>query len=264
VRAPRVLVVAGHDPSFSPTARGGAGVDADREAIEAFGGEARCVVTAWTDQAQGVVRSLGARDPGAWLREARAELSGPAFGALKSGLLPGAGHVRALARLLDELPPGLPAVVDPVLAASGGEPFLAADGVAALLAELLPRGVVLTPNVPEAARLAGLAPGSTERLAGDRAAREAAAGALLEAGARAVVLKGGHGREDPVRDLVWERGAEPVWLAHPRIPGLGLHGSGCRFASALAAGLAGGLPLVAAARRAGEWVAARIAAARPA
>ncbi len=237
---PRVLVVAGHDPT------GGAGVDADREALEAHGAEMIEVVTARTDQDGTRVRSIGARDPEAWLAEARTELAREPV-AVKSGLLPGADHVRALARLLDELE-GIPVVVDPVLSASGGEPFLDDAGVAALVEELLPRGPVLTPNRPEARRLTGL----DDPLD--------AAKALLERGAAAVVLKGGHADEDPVRDLVLERDAEPVWCSHPRVPGRSLHGSGCRHASALAAGLAAGLPLAEAAAAAGRYVRGLLAA----
>jgi len=199
-------------------------------------------------------RSLGARDPGAWLAEARAELVAPP-GALKFGLLPGAEHVRAAARLVGELAPRTPVVVDPVLAASGGEELLDARGVEALLAELVARGVVLTPNLPEAARLSGCDLAQLER---EPEARVDAARRLCAAGARAVVIKGGHDALDPVRDLVLERGAEPVWLLHARAPALRLHGSGCRFASALAAGLARGAPPAAAARAAGEWVAALV------
>ncbi|MEM7307908.1 MAG: bifunctional hydroxymethylpyrimidine kinase/phosphomethylpyrimidine kinase [Planctomycetota bacterium] len=250
---PRVLVVAGHDPT------GGAGVDADREAIEALGASAACVITARTDQARvGAdrtrVRSLGARDPGAWLAEARAELADPPA-AVKLGMLPGAAHVRAAARLLGELPPALPRVLDPVLAASGGEVFLDADGIEALLAELLPLAPAVTPNVPEAARLTGL---DAAELARDPDARVEAARRLQAAGAGLVVLKGGHGDEDPVRELVLAPGAPPAWAEHPRVRGKGLHGSGCRFASALAAGLAQGLDAVAASARAGELVANRI------
>jgi hydroxymethylpyrimidine/phosphomethylpyrimidine kinase len=240
-----VLVVAGRDPT------GGAGVDADREALSAFGCEAATVLTALTDQDGERFYALGARDPRAWLAEARAELH-DAPAALKTGLLPGAAHVAAAARLAGELAPGTPVVVDPVLAASGGEVLLDDAGILVLLAELVPCGVVLTPNVPEAARLTDLDP---ERLAAEPELRLAAARRLCAAGARAVVLKGGHDAVDPVRDLVLERDGEPVWLLHPRVRGMRLHGSGCRFASALAAGLAAGVPLPEAAGRAGEWVA---------
>jgi hydroxymethylpyrimidine/phosphomethylpyrimidine kinase len=253
----RVLVVAGHDPTR------GAGVDADRAAIERFGAEAECVVTAWTDQDMERVRSLGPVDPRDWLEEARYALAAP-IGALKSGLLPGAAAVRTLATLIDEIVaqhavPVVPVVIDPVLAASGGEVFLDDAGIAALLAELPRRGVILTPNVPEAARLSGL---DVERLQADADARVEAARVLLERGARAVVLKGGHAADAVVRDLVLERGGEPVWLERPRLPGARLHGSGCRFASAVAAQLARGIPLEVAARAAGDYVAELLRGAR--
>ena len=243
----RVLVVAGHDPSH------GAGVDADREAAWHFGVEAACIVTARTDQDGVRVRSVGARPAREWLAEARAELVAAEeapFGALKSGLLPDADAVRTLARLVDELPRAMPVVVDPVLAASGGEVFLDDAGIDALLAELVPRGVILTPNLVEAARLAGV---ELERLERERAAREAAARTLLERGASAVLLKGGHAAGEEVADLVLERGLAARWLVHPRVPGR-LHGSGCRFASAVAAQLALGKELVPSTREAGRWV----------
>ena len=72
------------------------------------------------------------------------------------------------------------------------------------------------------------------------------------------MLKGGHGGEAPLRDLVLARDAEPLWIERPRRPGPGIRGSGCRFASFLAAGLGSGATLGEAARGAGEWVADRI------
>lgn len=250
----RVLAVGGHDPTR------GAGVEADRAAIERFGAEAECVVTAWTDQDGERVRALGAVDPREWLEEARYALAAR-IGALKSGLLPGAVAVRTLATLIDEIAAqrAVPVVVDPVLAASGGEVFLDDAGIAALLADLLRRGAILTPNLPEAARLSGL---DVERLQTSGDARVEAARALLERGARAVVLKGGHAADSTVRDLVLERGGEPAWLERPRLPGARLHGSGCRFASAVAAQLARGTPLEPAARAAGDYVAELLRGAR--
>ena len=242
----RILVVAGHDPS------GGAGVDGDRAAARRFGVEAECVVTAWTDQDGTRVRSVEPRPVEDWLEDARYALAAP-IGALKSGLLPGAAAVRALATLIDELEHvrSVPVVVDPVLAASGGEAFLDDAGIDALSNDLLPRGVILTPNLPEAARLAGL---ELEELRASLEARESAARRLLERGCRAVLLKGGHAADSPVRDLVLERGREAVWLDHPRVHGARLHGSGCRFASAVAAQLALSVPLDQAARAAGGWL----------
>jgi hydroxymethylpyrimidine/phosphomethylpyrimidine kinase len=244
----RLLVVAGHDPG------GGAGVAADREAAARFGVDAHCVVTAWTDQANGRVRAVGARPAAEWASEAERALAAAPFpfGALKSGLLPDADAVRALAALCERFASaGRPVVVDPVLAASGGEPFLDEAGVECLRSELIPRAVVLTPNLIELARLGHADP---DRLAGDRGARVEAARQLLEAGARAVLVKAGHG-EGPADDLLVEAGRPPRWFTRPRVPGAALHGSGCRHASALAAHLAHGATLESAALGAARYLA---------
>ena len=239
-----MLVVAGHDPS------GGAGVDADREAARRFGASVECVVTAWTDQDGERVRSVGPRATADWLEDARYALALP-IDALKSGLLPNAAAVRALATLIDELERPVPLVVDPVLKASGGEVFLDEAGIEVLLAEIVPRGVILTPNVPEAARLTGL---ELERVAFDRTERVRAAELLLARGARAVVLKGAHSGDNPVADLVLERGGSPVWLTHGRVFGSRIHGSGCRFATAVASQVAQGLSLESAVSASGTWL----------
>jgi len=252
---PRVLVIAGRDPS-------GAGLDADRDALAEHALEFIGVETARTDQDDRGVRAIGARDPAVWFAETR-ERADAGVAAVKFGLLPGRAHVTRAAQLVVHLRrtarADLPVVLDPVLAASSGSRFLDADGVEALRGELLGLDLVVTPNLPEAAELARV---PLAELARDLAARVEVARLLLGLGARAVVLKGGHGAEDPVRDLVLAAGAGPVWLTHPRTPGGKLRGSGCRFASHLAGSLGLGRPLAEAARAAGEFVAARIAAER--
>lgn len=257
----RLLVVAGHDPSYGG-AVGGAGVDADREAAARFGVEAVCVVTAWTDQGGGRVRAIGGRPAAEWSAEATALLDVVPFpfGALKSGLLPDAASVVALAALCERFDAARrPVVVDPVLAASGGEPFLDDEGVEALRTTLLSRGVVLTPNLVELARLARV---DGEVVAHDRSARVEAARQLLALGARAVLVKAGHG-VGPADDLLLEAGHPPRWFTRPRVSGAVLHGSGCRHASALAAQLACGAALTAASLWAARYLGERLAAARP-
>jgi len=248
---PRVLVVAGHDPS-------GAGLDADRDALQAVGVSAVGVATAHTDQDDRGVRSIGARDADVWLREAIDALREP-IQAVKFGLLPGAAHVACAVQLVAHVRRGgrddLPIVLDPVIAASSGTRFLTRDAVEALRGNLVGLDLVITPNLDEAAELAHVPPAS---LRNDMSARLDVARLLLGLGARAVVLKGGHGDEEPVRDLVLERDARPVWLEHARVPGGSLRGSGCRFASHLAGGLASGSSLVDAARAAATFVAGRI------
>ncbi len=258
---PRVLVVAGHDSS------GAAGIDADQDAARAFETEALCVVTARTIQDATGVHELGPRAPATWLAEARAALEArPA--AIKFGLLPGAEHVHAAAELVQEarnLSPTLQVVVDPVIASSSGFTFMDEAAVAAMRAELVPMGVVLTPNLFE---LAELTEGREHELAEHPGLRVAAALQLLTSGAGAVLAKGGHGHEDPIRDLALEPGpdgadAHATWIEHPRHPGRSIRGSGCRHATAVACELARGAQLPAAARAAAAFVSARIERSTP-
>lgn len=251
---PLLLVVAGHDPS-------GAGIDADRDAARELPFEFAGVITADTQQDASGVRSIGARAPRRWLLEAFTHVLRDVR-AVKFGLLPGAEHVRAacdLVRALRERHGAeLPVVVDPVLAASSGGRFLDADGVRALKRELLPLRVVLTPNLDELAELTGR---DGRELVRALEPRLAAARDLLALGAAAVIAKGGHGAEDPVRDLVARADGRFQWHLHPRVKGGKIRGSGCRYASRLAARLGQGWTLETAAEEAATYVATRIAAA---
>lgn len=251
-----VLAIGGRDPSR------GAGLTADRAAVEARGLELREVCTAETDQDDAAVRSVGEREAWRWQYEALSAVSIENPVAVKFGLLPSAESVRAAQAVVDQLrfdAPELPMVLDPVLASSSGFRFLDDAGVAALL-DLSARPMVWTPNRPEAARLLGV---HEERLSSP-SETIAAAGALLERGLRAVVLTDGHGGGERLEDLLWERGGEPTWISRPRARTASgqasMRGTGCRFASGLAAELGMGRSLDEAVRRAGDWVAEAIAA----
>jgi hydroxymethylpyrimidine/phosphomethylpyrimidine kinase len=268
----RVLVVGGHDPS-------GAGVDADREALSDLDVEVLVVVTAHTDQDERGVRSIGAVDARKWLEEALAHVE-RGVDAIKFGLLPGIDHVRAAARLartarathaaraaqlaraerpskVHELDSAVfPIVLDPVISASSGSRFLDADAVESMRGELVAEDVIVTPNVAELAELARV---PAARIARSISERTQAAWMLLGLGARAVIAKGGHGLEDPVRDLVLERDREVVRIEHARIEGGKIRGSGCRFASRVAARLGESWTLERAAKDASEHVSAAIA-----
>jgi hydroxymethylpyrimidine/phosphomethylpyrimidine kinase len=247
-----LLIVAGHDPS-------GAGIDADLAAASDLDLEAIPIVTARTDQDGSALRSIGARDPRSWGAEAL-EAAREGVAAVKFGLLPGAAHIREARDLVREIRrlarAQIPAVVDPVIRASSGGLFLDADAVEALRGELAAEGVVLTPNLAEAAELACL---SLQELETSFATRLEAARILLALGAAGIVIKGGHGREDPVRDLVVRADGTHRGLEHPRVFDRGIRGSGCRFATRLAAGLALGRSLEEAALEAGGFVASEIA-----
>ena len=230
--APLILVVAGHDSS------GGAGLDADRAAIEQAGCAILPVATALTDQDAREFRSLGARRVEDWWNEAQAAL-GNRPAAIKFGLLPGRAHLRAAAELVAlaraQLGSALPVVLDPVLGSSTGGRFVDDEGVQEYRAALLPLRLFWTPNLPEAAELMG---GSLAVLESELEARWRWAQGWMGEGAEGLVLKGGHGREDPVMDLVLSREEGLAWNSHPRVPGGKLRGSGCRYASRLAAALA--------------------------
>jgi len=163
--------------------------------------------------------------------------------------------VDAVASLLATRRAG-PVVVDPVMIATSGDSLLRPDAVAALRERLLPLAVVVTPNVPEAEVLSG------RSIRGPSDAEEAAR-TILRQGPRAVLVKGGHLGGPTVVDLLVPREGPAVRWERPRLAGGPYHGTGCTFSAALAAALARGAGLVEAARLAGDYVHAAIAAAAP-
>ncbi|HEU4382305.1 MAG TPA: bifunctional hydroxymethylpyrimidine kinase/phosphomethylpyrimidine kinase [Anaeromyxobacteraceae bacterium] len=236
----KVLVAAGLDPS------GGAGLLADAAALAAVGAGAYGVATALT--AQGARGAISMEPVTPALLEAQLEAllagGGERPRALKTGMLGSAANAAVLAARFAEAPlRRLPLVVDPVLSASSGLPLLDTAGRPPLevLAPLLGRATLATPNWPELEALAGGALGSE---------REALAAARALP-ARAVLVKGGHRQGPPVDLLV--RGRRVVRLAGRRRSGTA-RGTGCRLASAAAGLLARGLPLEEAVRRAKRLV----------
>lgn len=238
-----VLVIAGTDSSR------GAGLARDVATLTRFGVEALCAVTAVTAQTDREVSAIELLPAAVVQAQISAALATGRAAAVKIGML---GDREIVAAVAQALPPRerLPLVLDPVLAASSGGSLLDAAGRAALTALLLPRTTLLTPNIPEAAALLGLAPASSdeELLAQGRA--------LCALGAAAVLMKGGHatGAAHAVDWLVTEEGTVRSFTA-PRLPGE-LRGTGCALASGIAAGLAARLPLAAACQRAKEYVTA--------
>ena len=241
--APRVLVVAGLDPS------GGAGLVADLEAVRGAGADAWLVATALTAQGPGGARGFEPAGEAMVLRQIDALVgrpgSAPSRGAeraraVKTGMLATAGIARTLAARLAEAPLSrAPLVVDPVLAATSGAPLLDPGGLSPgeALAPLLARARLATPNLAELAVLSG-------REVDDDAAAVRAARLLP---ARAVLVKGGH-RGGAALDLLVE-GRRVTRFAGRRRPGTA-RGTGCRLASAIAGWLARGAPLDEAVRRA--------------
>jgi hydroxymethylpyrimidine/phosphomethylpyrimidine kinase len=173
--------------------------------------------------------------------------------AVKTGMLGDAAAIEAVAETLAQHAPGVPLVADPVMVAKGGARLLRTDALDAFVTRLLPLASLLTPNLPEAEALLGMA-------IPDAATMHAAAAALLRLGVPAVLLKGGHLPGDEVVDLLATADGIEAFAA-PRIVSLHTHGTGCTLASAIAAGLAQGMTLRASVLRARAYVRAAIATA---
>lgn len=237
---PAVLVIAGSDSS------GGAGISRDLRTLADLGVAALCAVTAVTAQTHGHLVSVHHVPPEVVRTQIRAALESTAVGAIKIGMLGTAATVSAVA---DCLPRGaaIPVVVDPVLLSSSGGVLLDEAGRAEMRARLFPLASVLTPNIPEAASLCGTAPASS------REELLAQAGSLLAAGARAVLLKGGHADGPEAVDLLLAADGEPRWFSSPRLDAR-CRGTGCALASAIAAALASGSSLEKACRSGKEYV----------
>ncbi len=223
----RALTIAGSDSG------GGAGIQADLKVFAALGVYGASAITAVTAQNTLAVTRIQEIDPDVVTAQIEAVLTDIGADAAKTGMLASAGIVAAVAATLVRLPvPHL--VVDPVMIAKSGAALLRDDAVATLVTRLLPLAEVVTPNLPEAARLtggdgAGRAP--DDRALEDQARRIAALGPLV------VVIKGGHAEGPESIDLFFD-GARFERLRGPRIATRATHGTGCTFSAALAAGLA--------------------------
>jgi hydroxymethylpyrimidine/phosphomethylpyrimidine kinase len=241
---PAALTIAGSDSG------GGAGIQADLKAFAALGVYGTSAITAVTAQNTLGVDRFVALDPEMVAAQMRSVLVDIRPRAAKTGMLANAGIVRAVADVLTEHP-ALPLVIDPVTLAKSGDTLLEEDAVTVLRDLLIPRCAVVTPNLPEAAALVGF-PVESE-------AEMLEAGlALLDAGAAAVVVKGGH-RPDTADDLYVDR--ETVeWLRSSRIATRCTHGTGCTFSAAITAGLARGLATFDAVRAAKEYLTAAMQA----
>src|SRR4051812_28103745 len=239
-RLPRVLSIAGSDSG------GGAGIQADLKAFARCGVHGTTAITAITAQNTVAVTRVAAVAPDMVTAQVTAVASDLGVDAVKIGMVGAAPVIEAVAAALDALPDGTPVVLDPVMVAESGGRLLEAEAEAALIQLLLPRATVVTPNVPEARVLAGAGAGAG---ADDAAALdgEALARAVRAAGARAVIVTGGH-RDEAVDVLL--HGDEVLQIPGPRHADGAAHGSGCTHSSALAAHLALGFALPEAARAA--------------
>ena len=246
------LTIAGSDSS------GGAGIQADLKTFAAFGLYGASVITAVTAQSTKGIEATLALPADLVTAQIEAVSGDFIIRAVKIGMLANAVIVEAVAAAIAELDLPL-VVVDPVLVSSSGEPLLDEDGVRALCAELLPRARVVTPNIPEAEVLSG------RRIESAEGAREAAR-RIYDLGAAAVIITGCHGlttndqrptTTDHVVDLLFDGHVFHEFRV-PRAGSRHTHGTGCTYASAVAAGLALDRELPDAAARAQQYVAGAI------
>ena len=244
---PIALTIAGSDSG------GGAGIQADLKAMSALGVYGASVITAVTAQNTQAVTAVEGISLDVITAQIAAVLDDLDVGAIKIGMLATPEIIETVARALEGYRG--PIVLDPVMVAKSGDALLQDDAVATLRDVLLPRATILTPNLPEAARLLG------QSEAQDVADMIVQGQALAALGPDAVLMKGGHGREAVCTDVLL--GSETVLaeLTAPRLHTRNTHGTGCTLSSAIAAGLAKGGSIVDAVKDAHAYLQGAIRAA---
>ncbi len=244
---PVALTIAGSDSS------GGAGIQADLKTFSALGVYGASVLTALTAQNTVGVQAVELVPPAFVAAQMTSVLSDLDVGAIKTGMLANTAIIETVVAELRSHA-SLPVVVDPVMVATSGDSLLAPEAVDAVRRLLIPQAVLITPNLPEAAKLLGGSIAETE--ADARAQLEQ----LAKLGSSAVLLKGGHGAGRDAVDLLFCNG-KVTRLASERIATNNTHGTGCTLSAAIAALLARGAPLEDAVARAKTYVHRAIAAA---
>lgn len=248
---PTILTVAGSDPT------GGAGLQADLHTLHEFGCHGRSVTTAITAQTNDQVLGVWPTAGDVLTQQLATAADGVSIDAVKVGMLATAQNVTAMLWFLRARKHGH-VVIDPLLHSSSGLPLLDKAAMPVYTQQLLPQATVITPNIPEAMALAGMQIASIE-------AMETAAKSIYDEVFRLrgggdrplyVVIKGGHLKGDPI-DVVYN-GEETDHLMGIRLDG-SLHGSGCRYSTAIAANLAKGLGILESVTGAKEYVTALIA-----
>lgn len=244
---PIALTIAGSDSG------GGAGIQADLKAFSALGVYGASVITAVTAQNTRAVTAVHPIPTEIVAAQIEAVFADLAVAAVKIGMLGGP-------EIIDTVAQGLaardtPIVLDPVMVAKSGDTLLSDAAVAVLRDRLLPGAGLLTPNLPEAARLLERAPAEGEAQMAEQAR------ALLALGPKAVLMKGGHGKGPTCIDLLVTADGNLLRLEAPRLATRNTHGTGCTLSSAIAAGLAKGQKIAEAVHAAHAYLQGAIAAA---
>ena len=232
------LTIAGSDSG------GGAGIQADLKTFSALGVYGASVITAVTAQNTRAVTDVHPIPNAIVAAQIAAVLGDIRVDCIKIGMLGDASLIETVAEALKGYDG--PVVLDPVMVAKSGARLLPDAARAALITHLLPRAHLITPNLPEAAALLGCAEALSD------ADMQAQGARLRDLGARAVLMKGGHGRGETCTD--WLIADQTLRLDAPRIATRNTHGTGCTLSSAIAAGLAQGQTLPKATQTAHGWL----------
>ena len=241
------LTIAGSDSG------GGAGIQADIKTFSALGVYGASVITALTAQNTMRVEAVHVVPPDFVLAQMLAVAADLRVDAIKIGMLATAPVIEAVAEGLKDYQ-GVPVVLDPVMIAASGDPLLDPEAVDALRTVLIPLATLITPNLAEAAALLASSPARNEYEMAMQAWQ------LRDAGAKAVLVKGGHGEGATSIDILFA-GVEPERLEAPRCDTRNTHGTGCTLSAAIAAQLAKGTMLADAVASAKDYVTAAIFAA---
>jgi hydroxymethylpyrimidine/phosphomethylpyrimidine kinase len=241
---PVALTIAGSDSS------GGAGIQADLKTFAALGVYGASAITALTAQNTQGVDAVLVVPPDFVARQIRVVARDLDLRAVKIGMLATAEIIEAVAEQLKALE-GTPVVLDPVMVAASGDVLLDEDAIETFRSVLVPRATVVTPNLPEAAKLLDQGEAKNER------DMRAQAEALRALGAQAVLIKGGHADGPEAVDILVD-GEGELRLTAPRVATENTHGTGCTLSSAVAAELAKGASLREAVTRAKAYVTAAL------
>jgi hydroxymethylpyrimidine/phosphomethylpyrimidine kinase len=246
---PIAVTIAGSDSS------GGAGIQADLKTFAALRVYGASVITALTAQNTRGVQAIHDVPADFVAAQIDSVFSDLTVGAVKIGMLSQVATIEAVAAGLARHAGTIPIVLDPVMVATSGDRLISEAAVEALRRHLLPLADLVTPNLPETATLIGEPTAETENAAVAQGRR------LLAIGARAVLVKGGHGEGEESVDHLMSADGTLRRFAAPRVRTRNTHGTGCTLSSAVAAGLARGLPMVEAVAQAKRYVTAAIAGA---
>ncbi|HWQ66699.1 MAG TPA: bifunctional hydroxymethylpyrimidine kinase/phosphomethylpyrimidine kinase [Methanospirillum sp.] len=217
------LSIAGSDPS------GGAGIQMDLKTFSVCHAWGMAVITALTAQHSGRVSGVWTMDPVVVQEQILTLLEDMTPDAIKTGMLANAGIIRAV---VTSLPAGIPLIVDPVMLSTSGHRLLDEKATEAMISDLIPCALLVTPNIPEAEVLSGISIGNLSDM-------EVAGRIILSYGPKFVLVKGGHGSGEESVDLLITH-ENVVRISAPRLP-YEVHGSGCCLSAAVTGYLATGM-----------------------